>query len=183
MYYTLPCCCLWCFLPSRNPLLHFSHALYRHITQDHQLPLVLLLNKCDLIPAAAAAAWQQWLQEQLPGVTVIPVSAAKDQAAESARQVLSALLQQHVLRDGQDCSMQQLVGLSLGEHQGLRVVAWQTDAAAAVLTRVLSLHALHLRALALVVVGNDEPLLHLALFTCIVTWSCACCMYLALQMS
>jgi ribosome biogenesis GTPase A len=71
----------------RNPLLHFSHALYRHITQHHKLPLVLLLNKCDLVPAAAAAAWQAWLQQQLPGVTVVPVSAAAGQAEEAARQV------------------------------------------------------------------------------------------------
>jgi hypothetical protein len=73
----------------RNPLLHFSHALYRHITQHHKLLLVLLLNKCDLVPAAAAAAWQAWLQQQLPGVTVVPVSAAAGQAEAAARQVRS----------------------------------------------------------------------------------------------
>jgi ribosome biogenesis GTPase A len=99
----------------RNPLLHFSPALYRHITQDHQLPLILLLNKCDLVPAAAVAAWQQWLQQQLQGVTVIPVSADKEQAAAAARQVLAAVLQQQVVRDGQRVATQQLVGLSLGQ--------------------------------------------------------------------
>jgi 50S ribosomal subunit-associated GTPase HflX len=89
--------------------------LYRHITHDHKLPLVLLLNKCDLLPAAAAAAWQQWLQQQLPGVTVIPVSAAKEQAAATARAVLAAVLQQNVLQDGRRVPVQELVGLSLGE--------------------------------------------------------------------
>eukprot|EP00878_Enallax_costatus_P014376 GHUV01015036.1.p1 GENE.GHUV01015036.1~~GHUV01015036.1.p1 ORF type:complete len:378 (+),score=122.93 GHUV01015036.1:225-1358(+) len=43
-------------LDARNPLLHFSHALYRHITRDHKLPLIILLNKCDLIPAANAGS-------------------------------------------------------------------------------------------------------------------------------
>lgn len=100
----------------RNPLLHFSHALYRHITQDHKLPLILLLNKCDLLPAAAAAAWQHWLQQQLPGVTVIPVSAAKEQAAATARAVLLAVLQQQVMCEGQVVPVQELVGLSLGEQ-------------------------------------------------------------------
>jgi tRNA U34 5-carboxymethylaminomethyl modifying GTPase MnmE/TrmE len=99
----------------RNPLLHFSPALYRHITHDHRLPLILLLNKCDLVPAAAVAEWQQWLQQQLPGVTVIPVSAAKEQAVAAARQVLAAVLQQQVERDGVHVEAQQLVGLSLGE--------------------------------------------------------------------
>lgn len=103
-----------CVPSCRNPLLHFSHALYRHITQDHKLPLVLLLNKCDLLPAAAAAAWQQWLQQQLPGVTVIPVSAAKEQAAATARAVLSAVLQQDVMQGGRRVPVQELVGLSLG---------------------------------------------------------------------
>jgi ribosome biogenesis GTPase A len=50
---------------------------------------VLLLNKCDLVPAAAAAAWQGWLQQQLPGVIVVPVSAAAGQAEAAARQVRS----------------------------------------------------------------------------------------------
>lgn len=77
---------------------------------------MLLLNKCDLLPAAAAAAWQQWLQQQLPGVSVIPVSAAKEQAAATAQAVLAAVLQQQVLRGGQRVQVQELLGLSLGEH-------------------------------------------------------------------
>lgn len=102
-------------------MLHFSHALYRHITQDHKLPLLLLLNKCDLIPAAAATAWQQWLQQQLLGaITVIPVSAAKENAGATARAVLTALLQLQVQREGgsssdSSCQVQDLVGLDLGE--------------------------------------------------------------------
>jgi ribosome biogenesis GTPase A len=102
------------FVVCRNPLLHFSYALYRHITQDHKLPLVLLLNKCDLLPAAAATAWQQYLQQQLPGVTVIPVSASTEQAAATARQVLSAVLQHQVEKDGCRVAVQELVGLSVG---------------------------------------------------------------------
>lgn len=98
----------------RNPLLHFSYALYRNITQDHKLPLVLLLNKCDLLPAAAATAWQQYLQQQLPGVTVIPVSASTEQAAATARQVLCAVLQQQVEKDACRVTVQELVGLSVG---------------------------------------------------------------------
>lgn len=102
--------------PYRNPLLHFSYALYRHITQDHGLPLILLLNKCDLIPPAAAASWQQWLQQQLPGVTVIPVSACEERASATAKQVLSVVLQQQVLRGGRQIAVQQWLQMSAGEH-------------------------------------------------------------------
>jgi hypothetical protein len=92
--------------------------LYRHITQDHGLPLLLLLNKCDLVPAAAAAAWQRWLQQQLPGVTVVPVSAAKEQAHASAHAVLRQLLQLRVRRGPQQAPVpvQELVGLPVGER-------------------------------------------------------------------
>jgi hypothetical protein len=48
-------------------------------------------------------------------VTVIPVSAAQDQAGATARQVLQAVLQQQVLRQGQRMPVQELVGLSLGK--------------------------------------------------------------------
>ncbi|WIA34120.1 hypothetical protein OEZ86_012488 [Tetradesmus obliquus] len=98
---------------ARNPLLHFSHALYRHITQHHGLPLVLLLNKCDLVPAAAAAAWKTWLQQQLPGVAVVPVSAAAGQAEAAARQLLEVVLQQRVERGGQQVLVQDFIGSSI----------------------------------------------------------------------
>ena len=47
--------------PPRNPLLHFSHALVRHVIDDHGASPLLVLNKCDLVP---------------PGVTgcVLPLS-------------------------------------------------------------------------------------------------------------
>ncbi|WIA13963.1 hypothetical protein OEZ85_002531 [Tetradesmus obliquus] len=98
---------------ARNPLLHFSHTLYRHITQHHGLPLVLLLNKCDLVPAAAAAAWKAWLQQQLPGVAVVPVSAAAGQAEAAARQLLEVVLQQRVERGGQQVLVQDFIGSSI----------------------------------------------------------------------
>uniref|UniRef100_A0A383VR41 Guanine nucleotide-binding protein-like 1 n=1 Tax=Tetradesmus obliquus TaxID=3088 RepID=A0A383VR41_TETOB len=100
---------------ARNPLLHFSHALYRHITQHHGLPLVLLLNKCDLVPAAAAAAWKAWLQQQLPGVAVVPVSAAAGRAEAAARQVLEVVLQQRVERGGQQVLVQDFIGSNIDD--------------------------------------------------------------------
>lgn len=103
------------FTLHRNPLLHFSHALYRHISSDHKLPLLLMLNKCDLVPAAAATAWQHWLQQQLPGVTVIPVSAGQDHAEATAKAVLTAVLQQHITRDGVCLSVQGVIKHSVGE--------------------------------------------------------------------
>jgi ribosome biogenesis GTPase A len=100
--------------------------LYRYITQDHKLPLLLLLNKCDLVPAAAAAAWQQWLQQQLPGVGVVLVSAAAEQSAAAARSVLDAVMRLQVERGGRQVKVGDFVGMSTGESRmtHLAVGSW-----------------------------------------------------------
>lgn len=55
---------------SRNPLLHFSEALYTHITATLRLPLLLLLNKCDLVPPAAVVAWTSFFKARYPQLQV-----------------------------------------------------------------------------------------------------------------
>lgn len=76
---------------------------------------MILLNKCDLIPAAAAAAWQQWLQQQLPGVRVVLASAADGQAAAAATSVVKELLSMAVERGGKAVTVQDFVDMSVGE--------------------------------------------------------------------
>jgi hypothetical protein len=119
----------------RNPLLHFPEALYRHATHDLGLPVLLLLNKCDLIPDKAAAAWKEWLEARHPGLAVLTVSAAKGGgAARTQREVLQALLEARVAGDeGGGCSsggseisgsrergrqrVGDIIGLSMGESR------------------------------------------------------------------
>ncbi|KAF8066210.1 Gnl1 [Scenedesmus sp. PABB004] len=101
-------------LDARNPLLHFSHALYAHVSA-RGLPLVLVLNKCDLVPAAAAAAWVAWLEASLPGVRVVAASAAEGHAAAAARRVLGALLGLTVERGGRRVGVGEFVGMGADE--------------------------------------------------------------------
>jgi ribosome biogenesis GTPase A len=47
------------------------------VLRDHVKPLVLVLNKCDLVPGAAAAAWTAWFRSRFgPGLTVVPSTAS-----------------------------------------------------------------------------------------------------------
>lgn len=100
---------------TRNPLLHFPEALYRHAGQDLHLPILLLLNKCDLVHPAAAAQWKAWFEGRHPGLTALPVSAARSSAGETQRAVLAALMGMRVRRRGAAVRVADVVGLGLGE--------------------------------------------------------------------
>jgi ribosome biogenesis GTPase A len=82
------------------------------------LPVLLLLNKADLVPPAAAAAWAAWFEARHPGLRALPVSAAPGAAAASQRAVLAALLALRVRRGGREVAASELVGLSLGGRRG-----------------------------------------------------------------
>ncbi len=87
--------------------------------QQRHLPLLLLLNKCDLVPAAAAAAWTAWLQAALPGVTVLQVSAVRETEGaggndDAARRILAAVLDLTVRRGGMDVRVGDFIGMDVG---------------------------------------------------------------------
>ncbi|GBG00365.1 hypothetical protein Rsub_13124 [Raphidocelis subcapitata] len=100
---------------ARNPLLHFPEALYRHAGRALGRPLLLLLNKSDLVPPAASAAWAAWFEGRYPGLRALPVSAAPGSAAATQRAVLGALLELRIERGGQQARIGDVVGLSLDE--------------------------------------------------------------------
>lgn len=55
----------------RHPVLHFSPALYQHVTEDLEKPLILILNKIDLVPASVVAAWTQYFKGLFPKLQVV----------------------------------------------------------------------------------------------------------------
>ena len=63
---------------ARHPLLHTPPALYAHVTRRLKKPLVLVLNKVDAIPRAAAEAWAEHLLAALPGVDAVVGFTSKD---------------------------------------------------------------------------------------------------------
>jgi ribosome biogenesis GTPase A len=55
-------------LDARHPLLHLPPALVFHIVKTLRKPLVLVLNKLDVVDPKAAARWSEVLQMCVPGV-------------------------------------------------------------------------------------------------------------------
>jgi len=55
-------------LDSRHPLLHLPPALVFHVVRTLQKPLVLVLNKLDVVDPKNAAKWADVLQSCVPGV-------------------------------------------------------------------------------------------------------------------
>ena len=61
---------------ARNPLWHVPASLYEHVTGTLGKPLVLVLNKADLVPPAALGAWVAWLSARFPRAKVVTFSAS-----------------------------------------------------------------------------------------------------------
>lgn len=51
--------------------LHFSPSLYRHVVIEQRKPLVLVLNKVDLVPAALAISWRHYFLARFPQLRVV----------------------------------------------------------------------------------------------------------------
>lgn len=78
---------------ARNPLLHFSAALYRDVTQVRMQPLILLLNKSDLVPASAIEAWKEWFALHYPELrAVVPVSSIPEEQTATAEKIMDEIL-------------------------------------------------------------------------------------------
>jgi ribosome biogenesis GTPase A len=56
---------------ARCPLLHFPDALYRWACVERQMPVVLHLNKADLVPEPLLVAWQGWFAKHYPGLRCV----------------------------------------------------------------------------------------------------------------
>ncbi|KAF5835891.1 hypothetical protein DUNSADRAFT_6704 [Dunaliella salina] len=104
---------------ARNPLLHFSAALAHHVLAEHKKKMVLCLNKCDLIPYAAVKLWTLYFERRCPGMRVVASSttagATQENAQESARAVMNAILDCSVNRGGESVQARKVVGADTEE--------------------------------------------------------------------
>uniref|UniRef100_H2Z4K8 Guanine nucleotide-binding protein-like 1 n=1 Tax=Ciona savignyi TaxID=51511 RepID=H2Z4K8_CIOSA len=55
----------------RHPTLHFSPALYEHVTKKLMKPLILILNKIDLVPASVVSAWTSYFKKLFPELHIV----------------------------------------------------------------------------------------------------------------
>ena len=56
---------------ARHPLFHFPPSLYRYVTRDLRKPLLLVLNKVDLIDAPTLRGWVEWFKQRYPALEVV----------------------------------------------------------------------------------------------------------------
>ncbi|GAM18735.1 hypothetical protein SAMD00019534_019100 [Acytostelium subglobosum LB1] len=56
---------------ARYPLFHFPPALYNYLTNDLKKPILLVLNKVDLVDPRIVEAWKQYFTTKYPHIKVI----------------------------------------------------------------------------------------------------------------
>lgn len=54
----------------RHPALHFPPSLYRYVTETVGKPMVVALNKTDLVSKDTVKAWARYFQQKFPAVTL-----------------------------------------------------------------------------------------------------------------
>ena len=58
----------------RHPIFHFPPSLYRYVTETLGKPMILVLNKIDLVPNEIAEEWVLYFQTTYPHLKVVPFS-------------------------------------------------------------------------------------------------------------
>lgn len=56
----------------RHPIFHFPPSLYHHVTVECGKRFIIVLNKCDLIPAHLVIAWMDYFSKKYPEIHVVP---------------------------------------------------------------------------------------------------------------
>ena len=70
----------------RFALFHFPPALYGYIVAFKK-PVILVLNKTDLVPDEVVDQWKEWFATRYPGIHVLPYASfsASDDALDAER--------------------------------------------------------------------------------------------------
>ena len=56
----------------RHPIFHFPPELFHYVTIDLKKSFIIVLNKCDLIPANLVVAWIDYFKQKYPLLHVVP---------------------------------------------------------------------------------------------------------------
>jgi predicted GTPase len=59
---------------ARHPLFNFPPSLYDYVNHSLRKPLVLVLNKVDLVPSSSLAAWREYFKTRFPQLHVVHFS-------------------------------------------------------------------------------------------------------------
>src|SRR3989338_5186832 len=58
----------------RHPVFHFPPALYDYVVHTLKKPMILVLNKTDLIPHEIVTEWLEYFRTRYPELKVVPFS-------------------------------------------------------------------------------------------------------------
>ncbi|KAJ2082622.1 hypothetical protein H4R24_001452 [Coemansia sp. RSA 988] len=65
----------------RHPVLHFPPSLYRYITESTGKPLVVVLNKTDLVAPDTVHAWMHYFRSKFPSIALTTFCCYRDTQA------------------------------------------------------------------------------------------------------
>lgn len=68
---------------SRQPILNFPPSLYQYITHTLHKPMVLVLNKIDLIPTPVVQQWLDYFHHTYPKLYVVPFTSFPQERSET----------------------------------------------------------------------------------------------------
>jgi ribosome biogenesis GTPase A len=110
----------------RNPLWHIPHSLCEQVTGELGKPLIIILNKADLVPPQHADAWQAFLERMYPTRTrVVQFSSSGCNVG-----ALASLSQRRkVMREARHSQSQALVTARKAAASGLLRAAGAPDEA------------------------------------------------------
>ncbi|KAJ2749218.1 hypothetical protein H4S06_004701, partial [Coemansia sp. BCRC 34490] len=68
----------------RHPVLHFPPSLYRYVAEAAGKPMVVVLNKTDLVAPETTRAWMQYFKASFPSVVLTTFCCYRDDKTASA---------------------------------------------------------------------------------------------------
>jgi ribosome biogenesis GTPase A len=58
-------------MPPSFPLFHFSPSLYNHVVNELKKPIILVLNKADIVDKHIVDQWVTYLMEKFPSLKIV----------------------------------------------------------------------------------------------------------------
>ena len=56
----------------RDQVAHFPPYLYEHLVEKENKGIILIMNKCDLVPPSLILAWEHYFARHFPKLIVVP---------------------------------------------------------------------------------------------------------------
>eukprot|EP01080_Neovahlkampfia_damariscottae_P005656 gene5656-9472_t len=63
----------------RHPLFHFPPSLYDYLVNELKKPMILILNKCDLVSQIMVKSWKSFFEEKYPQLHCVTFASYKNQ--------------------------------------------------------------------------------------------------------